>query len=182
MITGERVNPIARMGNSGILSGLLSTVLGGLVLGWPGISIVVAAALFGAYLLVSGIAQVIAAFGLPITSAAGRVLSFVSGALSLILAVLCFRDVSESIVLLAIWIGIGFVFRGVTAIAMALSDETAQGRGWLGVSGAVNVLAGFVMLGYPFASLQVMVLVAGVWLIVLGVTEIVAGIRLRKHG
>ena len=44
---------------------------GHLVLVWPGISILVAAILFGVYLLVTGIAQVIFAFALDVSAGAG---------------------------------------------------------------------------------------------------------------
>ena len=60
-------------------------ILGIVVLAWPGISILVAAILFGAYLLVTGIAQVFMAFSLHVT-AGGRILLFISGAAALILA------------------------------------------------------------------------------------------------
>ena len=52
-------------------------------------TLIVAAIFFGAYLLVSGISQVVLAFSLHV-SAGGRVLLFLSGAAALILAVLCF--------------------------------------------------------------------------------------------
>ena len=84
------------------------------MLAWPGITILVAAILFGAYLLVTGIAQVVMAFSLHVT-AGGRILLFISGAAALILAVLAFRHFGEgyAVLLLAIWIGVGFIFRGV---------------------------------------------------------------------
>ncbi len=62
-----------------LLSGVLSLALGVLVLVWPGISILVAAIFFGAYLLVTGISQVFHAFTLHV-SAGGRVMLFISGA------------------------------------------------------------------------------------------------------
>ena len=73
-----------------LLSGLLSVVLGVLVTLKPGNAVWVAAIFLGAYLLVSGIAQVIFAFSLHV-SAGGRVMLFISGAASLILAVLASR-------------------------------------------------------------------------------------------
>src|SRR5687767_9116680 len=97
---------------STLVSGLFAVLLGILVLVWPGITILVAAIFFGAYLLITGIAQVIFAFSLHV-SAGGRVLLFISGAAALILAVLCIRNLQNSILLLAIWIGVGFIFRGV---------------------------------------------------------------------
>jgi len=63
--------------------GALSAVLGGLILAWPGTSILVASTLFGIYLLVSGFAGVAMAFTLP-ESAGMRVMLFISGVLSVI--------------------------------------------------------------------------------------------------
>ena len=115
---------------SALASGLLAVLLGIVVLVWPGKSILVAAILFGAYLLVTGIAQVFMAFSLDVT-AGGRVLLFISGAAALILAVLAFRHFGEgyAILLLAIWIGVGFVFRGVATTVAAISDPTCPAAG-----------------------------------------------------
>ena len=61
--------------------------LGVVVLAWPGITIVVAAVAFGVYLLITGTAQVFFALSLHV-SAGSRILLFISGAASLILALL----------------------------------------------------------------------------------------------
>ena len=133
---------------STLLSGIMALTLGILVYVLPGHSLVVAAALFGIYLLVTGAAQVFFAFSLHVT-AGGRVLLFISGAASLVLAVLCFRHFGEgyAILLLAIWIGIGFIFRGVATSISAISDPHLPGRGWQIFLGLVSLLAGIVMLG-----------------------------------
>src|SRR5690242_21302952 len=55
---------------SALLSGILAVILGILVLACPGKTIIVAAIFFGAYLLVTGFAQVIFAFALHVS--AGR--------------------------------------------------------------------------------------------------------------
>ncbi|MGA8330950.1 MAG: DUF308 domain-containing protein, partial [Mycobacterium sp.] len=108
---------------STLVSGILAVGLGALVLAWPGVTILAAAIIFGAYLLITGISQVIFAFSLHV-SAGGRVLLFISGAASLVLAVLSFRHFGQgyAILLLAIWIGIGFIFRGVATAISAISD------------------------------------------------------------
>jgi uncharacterized membrane protein HdeD (DUF308 family) len=166
---------------STLLSGILAVILGGLVLAWPGITIVIAAIFFGAYLLVAGIAQVIFAFSLHV-SAGGRVLLFISGAAALILAVLCFRSLEESILLLAIWVGVGFIFRGVATAVSAISDPTLPGRGWEIFIGVISLVAGIVMLASPFESIATLTIVVGIWLIVLGVFEVVSAFGIRKAG
>ena len=171
---------------STLVSGILALALGILVLVWPGISILAAAIIFGAFLLITGFAQVFFAFSLHV-SAGGRILLFVSGAASLVLAVLAFRhfgkDPLTAILFLAIWIGVGFIFRGVATTVSAISDPALPGRGWQIFSGLISLLAGIVMLGSPFQSLEILTLIVGIWLIVIGVFEIISsfGIRSASH-
>lgn len=168
---------------STLTSGILSLVLGGLILAWPGRTVFLAAILFGIYLLVTGIAQVIFAFSLHV-SAGSRVLLFISGTASLILAVLAFRhfgkDDLTAIWLLAIWIGIGFIFRGVATSISAISDPNLPGRAWSIFIGVISLLAGIVVLASPFASIVTLALVVGVWFVVIGVFEIVSSFGIRK--
>lgn len=166
---------------STLLSGILSLILGAVVLAWPGISILVAAVAFGVYLLITGIAQVAFAFALHV-SAGSRILLFISGAASLILALLAFRHFGQgyAILLLAIWIGVGFIFRGVATTISAISDPTLPGRAWSIFVGVISLLAGIVVLASPFSSIVTLAIVVGVWFVVLGVFEIVSSFGIRK--
>jgi uncharacterized membrane protein HdeD (DUF308 family) len=164
---------------SALASGILAVILGILVLAWPGKTIIFAAIFFGAYLLVTGFAQVIFAFSLHV-SAGGRVLLFLSGAASLILAVLCFRSLQDSILLLAIWIGVGFIFRGVATAVSAIGDPTLPGRAWEIFIGAISLIAGVVMLASPFDSIATLTLVVGIWLLVIGVFEVASAFGIRS--
>jgi uncharacterized membrane protein HdeD (DUF308 family) len=168
---------------STLVSGLLALVLGILVLVWPGRTILVAAVLFGVYLLITGITQVFFAFSLHV-SAGGRVLLFISGAASLVLAVLAFRhfgsDPFTAILFLAIWIGVGFIFRGVATAVSAISDPALPGRAWEIFLGLISLLAGVVMIASPFETIAILALVVGIWLIVIGVFEIVSSFAIRS--
>lgn len=171
----------SRLWTTTLLSGVLTAVLGVLILVWPGKSLIVASALFGAYLLISGIAQVILALSHHI-SGAGRFLLFLSGAVSVVLAVLAFRHFGEgyALLLLAIWIGIGFVFRGTAVTAGAISDHGQPGRGWAIFAGLVTILAGVITLAWPFDSIATLTLVVGAWLVVIGLFEIGSAFGIRK--
>jgi len=164
-----------------LLTGILSVILGVMVLRWPGATIVTAAIFFGAYLLVTGISQVFHAFTLHI-SGGGRALLFISGAASLVLAVLAFRHLGDAIWLLAIWVGIGFIFRGVAEAATAISDDTTPGRGWQIILGIITLIAGVIVLAYPISSLGTLTMVVGFWLILIGVLEIITSFGVRKAG
>ncbi len=164
---------------STLLSGILAVIVGVLAWTWPTLTIIVTAIFFGAYLLVTGITQVVFAFSLHV-SAGGRVLLFISGAAALILALLCFRSLQESILLLSIWIGIGFIFRGVATAVSAISDPTLPGRVWEIFIGVLSLLAGIFMLAWPLQSLETLTRVVGIWLIVIGVFEVVSAFGIRK--
>lgn len=163
-----------------LVMGLASFALGLIVLIWPGPSLRVVGVLFGVYLLVSGVFQLVAAFGDHLSTAM-RILAFISGALSIVLGLFCFRGTLESILLLALWIGIGWLFRGITQVMAAAMDPTVPSRGWQVFVGVVTFLGGIVLLAAPFDSIKVLAIVVGIWLMVVGITEFVTGIALRSH-
>jgi uncharacterized membrane protein HdeD (DUF308 family) len=167
--------------SSAVVSGLLAVVLGVVILAWPGPSILVTSGVFGAYLVISGVAMVVLGFSFP-APAASRFLSVISGVASVVLGVLAFKHFGEgyAVLLLAIWIGVGFIVRGVTALATAIADKQFPGRGWAIFFGIVSVLAGFIVLAYPFDSIVTLAFVAGIWLVVLGVIEVISGFGMRS--
>ncbi len=161
-----------------LLTGIASLILGVLVLVWPGASLLAAGVLFGIYLLISGVFQLVAAFGTH-RAASLRVLAFISGALSILLGLFCFRGPMESILLLALWIGIGWLIRGITQSMAAVSDSRMPARGWQVFLGIVTFIAGIVLIVSPFRSVAVLTLVAGIWLVVVGIVEIVTAFGIR---
>ena len=165
---------------STLVSGVLAVLLGIAIVAWPGISILIAAIFFGAYLLVTGIAQIVLAFSLNAPTGS-KVLLGISGLAAVVLGVLCFLSLADSILLLAIWIGVGFIFRGVATTASAVSDKTLPGRGLEIFFGIVSLIAGIVMMVMPFESLATLALVVGIWLIVTGIFEIVMAFGIRKE-
>jgi len=163
-----------------LFTGVVAAALGVIVLVWPGKTLVVVGVLFGIFLVVSGIGYVFAAFGAH-RGAAMRVLMFLTGVVSLVLGFFCFRDKLESILLLALWIGIGWVFRGVTLLAAALSFDHLPGRGWQALAGLIIIIGGGVLIIYPLDSIEVLTLVAGIWLIIIGVIDVIDAIMVRHR-
>jgi len=157
-----------------------SFVLGLIVLTWPNATLHVVGVLFGLYLLISGIAQVAASFGTHAETSM-RVLAFVSGALSILLGIFCLRGALESILLLALWIGISWLFRGFALLISATSDPEMPAGGWQIFAGLVIVIAGIVVLVAPLASIWALALLVGIWLLFTGVVDGWTALRLRAH-
>ncbi|MFE2420591.1 HdeD family acid-resistance protein [Streptomyces hokutonensis] len=162
-----------------LLTGVASLILGVLVLVWPGASLFAAGILFGIYLLISGVFQLVSAFGTHKATSL-RVLAFISGALSIVLGLFCFRGPMQSILLLALWIGIGWLIRGITQTLAAASDQNMPARGWQIFLGIVTFIAGIVLIDSPFRSVAVLTLVGGIWLVAVGVVEIITAIRMHR--
>jgi uncharacterized membrane protein HdeD (DUF308 family) len=181
MATIEIPSVIHRLWKSGLALGILNLLLGAVVLISPGDSIVVASVVFGVYLLVSGIAQAIVAFTVDM-SVGSRVLFFISGALSVVLGYFAFRDFNNgaAVWMLAVWIGTGFLFQGVTATALAIEVPALPERGWYVFVGILTVVAGVVTLVWPISSIVVLTITAGTWLVLIGMTEVVWAVSARR--
>lgn len=95
-----------RLWEGKLVAGLLAVVLGGIVLAWPGPSILVASALFG--------------------------------------------------------------------------ESELPGRGWYVAAGIVSVIAGLVVLVWPFESIAVLTLATGIWLIIIGIAQVIEAFQTRK--
>jgi uncharacterized membrane protein HdeD (DUF308 family) len=159
--------------------GVATVLLGICALVWPGKSVVVVAVLFGIYLLVSGILQFAEAFSHRF-SGGTRVLMFASATLSVMLGLICFRGAEQSVVLLGLWIGIGWLFRGFTELSAAMTMGNLPGRGWMIFFGIVGVCAGMVLIVSPVHSIVLLAVLAGIWLLALGMFEIVTAFQLKR--
>jgi uncharacterized membrane protein HdeD (DUF308 family) len=156
--------------------GLTSLVVGILAIAWPGKTVVVLAALMAAWLIVAGVFQVVRGFSRGL-SAGMRALLFISGGLSLILGFFALSGVWQAVQILAIFVGIGFLFRG---FGLLFSADDSGGRGWSIFFGILMIIGGFVVLIWPGISLATLAWVTGIWLIVGGLFEIFGAFRLRK--
>ncbi len=157
--------------------GITSLLVGIVAVIWPGKTIVVVALLLAVYLIVSGIFQLIRGFGSGL-SGGMRALLFIGGILSLVLGLLMIRSAFQAVEILAIFVGIAFLFRGFGSIFQAV--EQKEGRGWNIFGGILMLIGGVVVLEWPGISLATLTWVMGIWMIVGGIFEIVAAFMLRS--
>jgi hypothetical protein len=110
-----------------------------------------------------------------------RALFFISGILSMLLGLFAFSGHEDSIFraewILAIFIGIAFLFQGFGALFAAA--ESRDGRGWNIFGGIVLVIAGIVVLVVPLGSLFALAVVVGIWLIIMGIFALVSAFSIR---
>ena len=159
-----------------LLLGIISLIVGVVVLVRPFTAVNVAAIIFGIWLLVSGVIQLAQAFDKQLETIS-RVLNAITGVIGIVLGLICLDSAEDRIALLTIFIGIWWIMRGIVQIAVGASD---QGGGVVIFLGILGIIAGGVVLIWPIASLTVLTLVVGIWLVVLAIFEIIASFRVRS--
>lgn len=159
-----------------LLLGIISLIVGVVVLVRPFTAVNVAAIIFGIWLLVSGVIQLAQAFDKQLETIS-RVLNAITGVIGIVLGLICLDSAEDRIALLTLFIGIWWIMRGIVQIAVGASD---QGGGVVIFLGILGIIAGGVVLIWPIASLTVLTLVVGIWLVVLGIFEIIASFRVRS--
>ncbi len=122
----------------------------------------------------------IATFGAPDASGWWRFLTFVSGALSFILGIFALRNIGESLILLAIWIGISWIFRGIAGFSLYVGSAGLPGRAAGILLSIVTVVAGVILIVSPVTSIATLALVTGILLIVVGVVEVIDAFTLKS--
>ena len=165
---------LALRGAAGILFGILAFAM-------PVLTLAVVVLLFGAYALVDGIFNVVAALsgrsgmrpwwalllaGL-VGIAAGLVAFFMPGLTALALAYV---------------IGVWAIVIGILEIASAIRLRKAiTNEWWLGLSGALAIVFGVFLTLAPGAGALAMVLWIGAYTFVYGIFLVLLGFRLRRH-
>jgi uncharacterized membrane protein HdeD (DUF308 family) len=163
--------------------GVISIVVGIFCVMQPVDAVETLSWLFAIWLIVTGIFEIVRAFGSQI-SGGMRALLIITGALSLILGFVALRSVMDDEFLLAGWIlaifiGISFLFRGFAILFMGIEGKGQPGRGWNIFAGIVIIIGGMFILTVP-ASIIALAWVVGIWLIVMGIFEIISSFVVRK--
>ncbi|OHT89148.1 HdeD family acid-resistance protein [Mycobacteroides saopaulense] len=159
--------------------GIVAIATGAIVLAWPGQTLLVLGVFFGIYLLLSGLVEIVLAFA-PHLRGWTRFISVITGILSIVLGVICLRDQLESVLLLAVWIGAGWIITGIGRVVAGFATR-APGSGWSVLLGVVLALGGIVLIVYPADSIATLALVSGIWLIAIGIAQVIDAFQLKRR-
>jgi uncharacterized membrane protein HdeD (DUF308 family) len=158
--------------------GVLTLLLGLACVIWTSKTVTVLAVLFGIYLLISGIFQLVQA----LSSGQHKALFAISGILSIILGVYFFKAINNDnqAAILALFIGFAWLFRGLTELIVGLQSKGEDGRGWLITGGILLILGAIVIFVYPSLAVGTLVWISGIVLIVVGISQIVGAFQVKK--
>lgn len=169
------------MGPAGIGMGVLSIVIGIFVLAWPTITLVVVAVLFGIQLIVLGALRIALGSAVPADPGWLKPLIIVMGVLTVIAGIICLVRPGTSLVVIAIFLAIGWIFEGIAAVAQAfMADRSVGARIFFIISGIVSIVAGLIVAIFPGSSLVLLTRFGGILLIVVGIAEVIAALMSRR--
>ena len=160
-----------------VVLGAVTLILGLIVSFHPGGSLNVVAVLVGILMICSGIFHLVRIFG---RGEAHRIWLGISGLLLIVIGVVLIRHLHLTLALIGLYVGITWIVQGVTALIAGIAGAGQEGRGWWIAFGALSLIAGIVVTATPVDSVTVLAVLLGVWFIVIGFFEIIAGIMLRR--
>lgn len=158
------------------IAGAVALILGLLVLFWPQATLSVIAFFFGLYFLISGAIRVVSGITAPMTPGL-RVLNIVVGLLLFVLGIAAIRNPVPSLAVLGMVVGIAWIIEGI----MVLTESESGGSRWYAITfGILSIIAGIVVLFLPVESLAALVIFGGIFLVVLGIVQIVRAITFGR--
>ncbi len=174
------VLPILRRGWGWVLgAGILYLVGGIAALVAPVIASIAVALVVGVALAVGGVFAVIHAFG--IRSWGGFFWQLLIGIITFIGGAVMFAYPLIGALTLTWLLAVVFVGKGIFEVIMGIQMRPAAGWAWMLVAGIVAILAGiFIFLGWPITGLYAPGTLAGISLLMTGITYISVAMALRR--
>lgn len=137
----------------------------------PRATLLTVAITFGIFLIASGSFRLVTAFTSTALPGWVRWLTGLLGGLTLVAGILCLSNPWESLTVLGIVIGAGWVFGGAASIAER-SGRTDKLR-WLPVTaGIASIIAGILVMIMPVLALASFIIVAAILMILVGISTL----------
>lgn len=156
--------------------GVVTTVIGAMVVAWPDGTLKVLSILFGIQLLLFGLFRLISAFSSD--SPAPGLVGFI-GVIGMMAGIVVLRNPIETIAVLATVLGLVWVVGGSIELISSIADSSMRDRGLVAFGAVITVVAGVVVLAWPAPTLTVIAWIAGIYLIVFGLMICYTAFRLR---
>jgi len=145
-----------------VVLGVLCIVAGVIVLAEPH-SLATLAVISGIFLVVDGIFEIVSAV---VDGPDGRALRVVFGVVCGVIGIILIRHPTQSVTAIALLVGLWFVIAGVLRIVTAVVERPR--RLWMALLGAVELLAGIVIVSSPDIGVVTLALLVGLGFIVRG--------------
>ena len=160
-----------------LVSGVISLGFGIALVFFNDESLQVIGFLIGLWILFFGVIRfLVSLFG---GEAEGRWLMAIVGVLGIVLGILVMRNPTETLTLIVVIIGIFWIISGLIDVWRGITRDTPD-RWWVLLGGILGVVFGSILFFWPDISVKVLAWVAGIFLIIDGVINIVTAFRVKS--
>jgi uncharacterized membrane protein HdeD (DUF308 family) len=166
-----------------VTEGVLAILAGVALLFWPSATAVLLVSLFGLFVLVWGIVELVKSL-LSLGNRQGWWVGLILSVLLIALGVYLLRNVGVALSAFILLIGFTFIVRGLFDILTGFfgrHESVVQNRGLHVVLGVIGLVAGVVTLVQPVASGLAFIWVAGVYALVYGVFTIALAMKTQPE-
>ena len=163
----------------GLLRAVVAIVLGVIMVSFPGSSLVVIVKILAAFLIASGLVSLV--FGVVNRQNGGLALMITNTLVDIILGILIFMFPAEVASIVMFLLGLLIMFFGIFQIVVLMSANRVLPVGiWTFLLPVLCAAGGAMVMFHPFGLGSVITLVAGIALLVYGVSELMATWKMRK--
>ena len=163
--------------------GIVSIVVGILLIARPASTLIFVAILVGVQLVLLGAVRILLAAAASGPSRWSKVVSILFGILTIVAGVICFIRPNAPLVLIAILLAVGWIADGLSDVVRAFSQRTEGiDKTYALLAGVLSVAAGFVVALFPGESLELLTRIAGIALLVIGAFTCLSAITRRRRG
>ena len=164
---------------SGLLRAVIAIVLGLIMVSFPGTSLIIMVKIVAAFLIASGVVSLV--FGIVNRQNGGLGLMITNTVVDIILGILIFMFPAEVAGVVMFILGLLLMFFGIFQITALLSANRVLPVGlWAFILPVLCTAGGILVIFHPFGLGSFITLVAGITLLVYGISELVSTWKMRK--
>ncbi len=160
-----------------LVTGVVSLLIGAALIWFREETLTFVGIMIGLWILFFGIIRfLLALFG---GESEGRVMLAVVGVLGIALGIIVMKNPTETIGIIAVIIGLFWIVFGLIDVFQGVTDSDLPGRWWTVLGGVVAAGAGVLLVFWTEPTVLVLALIAGIFLIIEGVLEIIAAFQVK---
>jgi uncharacterized membrane protein HdeD (DUF308 family) len=160
-----------------LVTGVVSLLIGAALIWFREETLTFVGIMIGLWILFFGIIRfLLAMFG---GESEGRVMLAVVGVLGIALGIVVMKNPTETIGIIAVIVGLFWIVFGLIDVFQGVTDSDLPGRWWTVLGGVVAAGAGVLLVFWTEPTVLVLALIAGIFLIIEGVLEIIAAFQVK---
>jgi len=161
-----------------LILGLVSVIVGGVLIFWPGATITVVTMIVGFFMIVTGVVRFfVAVFD---SHSQDRWLMVFAGIVGIVLGIVVMKNPEGTIKVIALIVALFWLIAGLAYFFRGLTNADLPDRSARIVFGLMSAIFGIVILVWPAITIGVFAILVGIYAVFFGILEIVASFQIKN--